>query len=181
MYLRENIDSQIKKGNLKKEFTESHLLEIREYHLRLEKYQNETVKKIDDIFKEIINSLKKRKTNLITDLLEKFKCERENILENENNWVDKQEISEKLIILSKDSDDINLLFHSKFVMEGIRKINERLQFKEIKVFNDVDPSLQIDRKGGSHHQQVILSQEEIVHYLSKYVTIREPNILEYKA
>ena len=45
-YLRESIKDSMKKGLLKKEFSESHLLEIREYSLRLDKYRNDTIKKI---------------------------------------------------------------------------------------------------------------------------------------
>ncbi len=183
MYLRNSIDGQIKKGTLKKEFTETHLLEIREYHLRVEKYKNDTVKKIDEIFKEIITTLKRRKNELISEILDKFTSESELIVNEENNWTDKQEISERLISLSKDSDDQNLLVNSKFIMDGIRRLNEGLSFKEIKVYNDLDSSLTIDRKGANNQQltPIILSQEEIVHYLSKYLIIRDPNILEFKA
>ena len=183
MYLRNSIDGQIKKGTLKKEFTETHLLEIREYHLRVEKYKNDTVKKIDEIFKEIITTLKRRKNELISEILDKFTSERELIVNEENSWTDKQDISERLISLSKDSDDQNLLVNSKFIMDGIRRLNESLSFKEIKVYNDLDSSLTIDRKAANNQQltPIILSQEEIVHYLSKYLIIREPNILEFKA
>jgi hypothetical protein len=183
MYLRNSIDGQIKKGTLKKEFTETHLLEIREYHLRVEKYKNETVKKIDEIFKEIITTLKKRKNELISEILDKFTLEKELIIGEENNWVEKQEISDRLISLSKDSDDQNMLVNSKFIMDGIRRLNEKLSFKEIKVYNDLDPSLIIDRKGSNNQQltPMILSQEEVVHYLGKYLVINDPNILEFKS
>ena len=43
-HLRENIRHELNKGTLKKEFTESNLLDIREYSLRLEKYKNDTIK-----------------------------------------------------------------------------------------------------------------------------------------
>jgi hypothetical protein len=183
MYLRDCVDSQIKRGTLKKEFSETHLLEIREYHLRLEKFKNDTVKKIDEIFKEIITTLKKRKNELITETLERFTNERELILNEENSWTDKQEISERLIALSSDSDDQNILVNAKFIMEGMRKLNDKLTFKEIKVYNNIDTSLTIDRRGTNNQQltPLVLSHEEIVYYLSKYLTIEEPNILEFKA
>lgn len=178
-YLRDHINSQMKKGSLKKEHTETHLLEIREYHLRMEKFKNDTVKKIDEIFKEIINTLKKRKNELITDVLEKFTNERDKIIYEENGWTDKQEISERLLYLMNDHDDQNILFNSKFIMDGIRKINENLTFKEIKVYNDLDTSLVIDIKTNTN--QTVLSHEEVIYYLSKYMNICEPNILEFKA
>jgi hypothetical protein len=177
-YLRDNIHLQLKRGTLKKEFSESHLLEIREYHLRMEKYKNDTVKKVDEIFKEIITTLKKRKNELITDILEKFTNERDKILGEENLWIDKQDISERLLSLMNDPDDQNILVNSKFIMGGIRKINEKLSFKEIKVYNDLDTSLTVEKVG---MQNITLSHEEIIYYLSKYLTIADPNILEFKA
>lgn len=174
MFLRECINSQMKKGTLKKEFSESHLLEIREYHLRLEKFKNETVKKIDECFKQIIATLKKRKNELISEVLDKFNAERDHVMSDESTWIDKQDISERLLSLMNEHNDQNLLMNSKFIMDGIRRLNEKLDFKEIKIHNDLDTSMQI---AGN----MTLSLEEILHYFSKYLNVVEPNVLEYKA
>ena len=79
-------NSKIFIGTLKKEFTETQLLEIREYHLRLEKYKSETIKKIDESFREIINTLKKRKNEIISEALDKFNLEKEKVLKEEDKW-----------------------------------------------------------------------------------------------
>jgi hypothetical protein len=178
-YLRDSVDFQIKKGNLKKEYTDGHLLEIREYHLRVDKFKNDTVKKIDELFKEITNALKIRKNEIITEILEKFTEEKNLIQAEENKWNDKQFTADRLLSLSRDKDDQNLLKNSKEIMDGIRILNEKISFKEIKVYNNIDTSLPIKREGTLH--PLILSHEEIVHYLSHYLTICEPNILEYKS
>jgi hypothetical protein len=175
MFIRESIHSEIKKGLLKKEFCETHLLEIREYHLRLEKYKSETVKKIDDIFKELIRTLKNRKNELISEVLEKFNEERDKIAADEAYWSEKQDISEKLLSIMNDRDDTKLLMNSKFILDGLRRLNEDLCFKEIRVYNDLDTTLRID-KGN-----ISLSHEEIADYLSKYLEICDPNVLEYKS
>ena len=86
VYLRDTIAKELKKGTLKKDYTESHVLEIREYHLKLEKFKNDTIKKIDDIFKELINTLKSRKTVLINNLTTKFSEEKQKVLKDENKW-----------------------------------------------------------------------------------------------
>jgi len=65
-------------------------------------------------------------------------------------------------------------------MEGIRKLNERLNFKEIKVYNDLNTNLIVERKEPTM-EPVVLSQEELLFYLSQYLTVDEPNILEFKA
>jgi hypothetical protein len=177
-FLREKVNEQLKKGTLKKEFTETQLLEIREYNLRLEKFKNDTVKKVDDLFKEMVSTLKKRKSELITDILNKFTQEKNKILNEELKWKEKQEISERLLSLMNDPDDKQILINSKSTMDGLRKLNEKLSFKEIRVFNDLDSSLTIDYNTG---QNITLSHEELTSYLSQYMNIAEPNILEFKA
>ena len=86
VYLRDIIAKELKRGTLRKDYTESHVLEIREYHLKLEKFKNDTIKKIDDIFKDLINTLKARRDNLIGNLSEKFNEEKLRVLRDENKW-----------------------------------------------------------------------------------------------
>lgn len=154
------------------------MLEIREYHLRLEKFKNETVKKIDDTFKHLITTLKKRKNELISDVLEKFSLEKEKVLKEENQWTDKQEISERLLGLMSEQDEQNILMNSKFILSGLRSINDPVDFKKIQIFNDLDTSLHINKTNG---EDIKLNLEEIIYYFSNYLNIRTPNVLEYKA
>jgi hypothetical protein len=181
MFIRNQINGEIKKGLLKKDFCETHLLEIREYHLRLEKYKSDIVKKIDESFKEIIKTLKARKNELISDIIEKFKNEKERISGEEDKWNFKQDVSEKLLAFMNDRDDRNVLTNSKQILEGIRNLHESLSFKQIKVHNNLDTNLYIDKEDEKGSTQVTLSLEELVHYLSNYMTICEPNVLEYKS
>ena len=71
-YLRNSIKHNSDKGLLKKEFAETRLLEIREYGLRLERLRNETIKLIEKSFNEIISVVKKRKTVLMTEIIDYF-------------------------------------------------------------------------------------------------------------
>jgi hypothetical protein len=143
--LRDNINGSIKKGFLKKEFSESHLLEIREYQLRMDKYKNETVKKIDESFNSIIHSIKERKEKVIEEVVGKFKAEINKIVSQEQRWKEKQEISERLLALMNDADDRNILNNSKYIMDGIVYLNEPLSFKEIHVNNDIETFMIINR------------------------------------
>lgn len=179
-YVRECIHNELKKGKLKKDFTENQLLEIREYSLRMEKFKNETVKKIENTFREIINVLKSRRNALIDEILEKFSSEKEKIAIEEQNWNNKQDVSEKLLQIMNDRDDRAILTNSRFVMDGIRLLNEKLDFKEIRVFNDLDTNLTIP-DSEDEDKQITLNLEQIIALLSNYLTICDPNILEFKA
>ena len=173
-YLKDSIKAAIGKGLLKKEFSEKHLLEIREYGLRLEKCKNDTIKKIEDCFNAIISTLKKRKNDVMTELIDKFGTEKEQIQIDEDNWISKQEKSIEILQLSKDSNDANLLLNAKFIMDSLRLLNMEPEYREVKLFNVVDTSLELD-------STITLSYEEIIHYLKDYLTIEEPNILEFKS
>lgn len=166
---------------MKKEYSEGSILEIREYSLKLEKYKNETVKKIDDAFKKLINLLKDRKGNISNEILEKFSQEKEKVLFQEGRWIEKQDISERLLNLLSDKNSANLLINSKYIMEGIRTLNEKLEFKEMKVYNDLDTSLNFSKEINKQDINITLRVEDICSYFSEYINIKDPNVLEYKA
>lgn len=184
MYIRNEIDNQMFKGILKKEYCETHVLEIREYCLQMEKYKAETVKKIEDLFKGLITALKQRKSQLINEILEKFIAEKEKINVAEEQWSEKQEISQRLSGILKEANNSNVLVNSKFIMEGLRRLNEKLQFNELQVFNDIDTSLVIeDRKDeeGNTYPRCEIDLEQIIEALQNFLSLGEPNVLEYKS
>ena len=173
-YLLQSIEQNINKGLLKKEFAETRLLEIREYGLRLERLRTETVKLIEKSFNEIISAIKKRKTVLMTEIIDYFSAEKDKVSKDENKWIENQKIAEKIVALAKDSNDANILLNAKFIMDSIKELENKPVYKEVRIKNVVDPSLKLD-------DEVTLSYEEILYYLSRYMTILEPNILEFNS
>lgn len=171
-YLREAIKGSIDKNMLRPDFCEHHLLEIREYSLRLDKYRNDAIKKIEDNFGEIIQTIKKRKNEFLSDLIEKFREESEKIQADEHKWLDLQEKGKKVLDLSKNPYDGDILLNAKFVMDTLRELKNDTKFKSAKIYSAVDTSLPLD-------ENTVLSYEQILHYLKTYFTIEEPNILEF--
>ena len=159
---------------MKREYCESHLLEIREYSHRMDKLRNETIKKIEDDFNTLIKALKNRKTVLMTELLDIFSKESEEIENDESKWTVNQDVSDKVLSLSKDPNDSTLLLNAKFIMDVIKDLNVDEQFKEIKIFNVIDTSLTLS-------PNTVLSYEEILFHLKNFMTILEPNNLEFRA
>ena len=159
---------------MKREFCESHLLEIREYSHRMDKLRNETIKKIEDDFNTLIKALKNRKTVLMTELLDIFSKESEEIENDESKWTVNQDVSDKVLSLSKDPNDATILLNAKFIMDVIKDLNVDEQFKEIKIFNVIDTSLTLS-------PNTVLSYEEILFHLKNFMTILEPNNLEFRA
>ena len=159
---------------MKREYCESHLLEIREYSHRMDKLRNETIKKIEDDFNTLIKALKNRKTVLMTELLDIYSKESEEIENDESKWNINQDVSDKVLTLSKDPNDSTLLLNAKFIMDVIKDLNVDEQFKEIKIFNVIDTSLTLS-------PNTVLSYEEILFHLKNFMTILEPNNLEFRA
>ncbi len=173
-YLLDSIKANQDKGLLKKEFAETRLLEIREYGLRLERLRNETMKLIENSFNEIISVVKKRKTVLMTEIIDYFSEEKEKVNADEKKWLDNQKIAEKIVALAKDSNDAKILLNAKFITDSLKELENKPEYRETKLLNVVDPSLHLD-------EEVTLSYEEILYYLSNYMTILEPNILEFNS
>ncbi len=159
---------------MKREYCESHLLEIREYSHRMDKLRNETIKKIEDDFNTLIKALKNRKTVLMTELLDIYSKESEEIENDESKWSINQDVSDKVLSLSKDPNDSTLLLNAKFIMDVIKDLNVDEQFKEIKIFNVIDTSLTLS-------PNTVLSYEEILFHLKNFMSISEPNNLEFRA
>ena len=173
-YLLDSIKANQDKGLLKKEFAETRLLEIREYGLRLERLRNETMKLIENSFNEIISVVKKRKTVLMTEIIDYFSEEKEKVNADEKKWLDNQKIAEKIVALAKDSNDAKILLNAKFITDSLKELENKPEYRETKLLNVVDASLHLD-------EEVTLSYEEILYYLSNYMTILEPNILEFNS
>ena len=173
-FLRDSIKENSDKGLLKKEFAETRLLEIREYELRLEKLRTETIKLIEKSFNGIISVVKKRKTVLMSEIIDYFGEEKEKVNADEKKWLENQKIAEKIVALAKDADDGKILKNAKFICDSLKELEEKPTFRETKLLNVVDSSLHLD-------EEVTLSYEEILHYLGQYMEILEPNLLEFNS
>ncbi|MCQ2818458.1 MAG: hypothetical protein MJ252_14415 [archaeon] len=173
-FLRNAIKETMKKNLLKPEFCERRLVEIREYSLRLDKYRDETIKKIDECFGQVLSSLKKRKTEFLSEVVEKFKEEKEKIIEDEKKWLDLQEMGQKVLEISRSPNDAEILQNAKYVMDTLRLLDNGTEVKNTKLYNAIENSLTLDNS-------TVLSYEQLLHYLRKYFSLEEPNLLEFSS
>ena len=183
MYIRKSIDNQLVKGVLKKEFSEEKLLKIKENGLIMEKEKAETVKKIEAIFKGITDTLRNRKEFLINEINNKFDEERQKIDSAENEWSYKLDLSEKLNQFLNDKNDAFVLANTKFIMDGLRKLNEKITFNELNVYNNIDTSLKVDNIQDENEQPIIqeFTLDDLIEGFSNYISIGQPNFINYKA
>ena len=182
MYLRKAIDEQIFRGVFKKEFCETKMLKIKENRLLMEKAKAETIQKIEECFRGIIQALIARKNVLIQEILQKFDVEKQKIENADNDWGVKQDICEKLLDFFDEKNDSYILANSKFIMEGLRKLNEPISFNELDVYNNIDNSLiinTVNQNGEEENKE--FAMEDLLEAFSEYITIGKPNLLQYKA
>lgn len=204
MYIRRAIDNAMQKGLLKKEFTESKVLSIRENGLIVEKTRTDTVREIEEKFKKIAKTLKERRDFLINEINIKFEMQKQKIDEAESDWCCKEDVSKKLSQLLEDKNDALLLANSKFILDGLRKITEKVDFCELEIYNNIDTNLVVDyppritrdedtkeNKSCSKYESTesalnegvkkVYSLEDIVKAIDGYMKISPPKVLSYKA
>ena len=210
MFIRREIDNGMFKGLLKKETSETKILTIRENGLIIEKSKTETVQKLEATFKGIVHCLKARRDFLINEINQKFNEQRQKIEDAESDWCCKEDITEKMLQFYNDKNDSFLLTNSKFIMEGLRKINEKLTFTELEVYNNIGTDLIIElplksindendiksqnptqgnnietegsaSNNGEQGKTKIYSLDDIIEAFSNYMTLGPPNVLNYKA
>ena len=70
--------------------------------------------------------------------------QRQKIEDAEGDWCCKEDIIEKMGQFYSDKNDTFLLSNSKFIMEGLRKMNEKLTFTELEIYNNIGTDLIID-------------------------------------
>ena len=66
-------------------------------------------------------------------------------------------------------------------MEGLRTLKEKLEFKQLKVFNDLDYTLNFVKELDRQDTTISLSIDEIMSSFSEYLNLNNPKVLEYKA
>ena len=91
-----------------------------------------------------MHCLKARRDFLINEINQKFNEQRQKIDDAEGDWCCKEDIIEKMGQFYNDKNDTFLLSNSKFIMEGLRKMNEKLSFTELEIYNNIGTDLIID-------------------------------------
>ena len=70
--IKDRMNSSIKSGILRSDYTQSNLVQIRQAKLQLEKNRNKMLKECDEAFQGIVRVLKDRKQQMILQLEDYF-------------------------------------------------------------------------------------------------------------
>ena len=116
--LRARINAAAKEGVLKFERTESILLDIRHAKLSLEENQETVLRQAERYYDDLIATLKARRGHFLDELRSHFQTQIDSIDEFEDEWVRKQELSQKILKLQTSDDDMKLMEESTNVVEG---------------------------------------------------------------
>jgi ElaB/YqjD/DUF883 family membrane-anchored ribosome-binding protein len=116
--LRTRINNSARDGLLKFDKTESVLLDIRHAKLSLEENAEAVLSKSEKLFDDLIATLKSRKVKFLDELREHFSGQIENIDRSEEEWLQKQEMSQKILKLQTSNDDLKLMEEAGAVIEG---------------------------------------------------------------
>jgi hypothetical protein len=92
-----------------------------------------------------MKDLKKIKTVLMIELLDFFSKDNEFIYNEENKWNIYQDVSYNVLFLSQNNNDLNVIIKAKCIMEVLKDFNVDDQFKEIKIYNVINPELKLNQ------------------------------------
>lgn len=116
--IRSRINSSAKEGLLKFEKTQSILLDIRHAKLSIEQNAKEIIEASETYFDELILTLKQRKTKFLQELRGYFESQVEEIDRKEDEWLRKQEISQRILKLQTSKDDVKLMEEAEKTIQG---------------------------------------------------------------
>ncbi len=197
--LRTELYSQLERGKLKVEYTESVLLDIRQAILTCDQMKNKLVNGINESFTKLIKSIKARKAELLGEIDKYFEAERTKIVANEEVWKQKQKLCQDLLRLNNSTaTDAELLQNSRYVFESIGKLNEPIKFQEMKLINSLNDSLIISAAAVKYVEpkeqkeppededeqkpkDIDINLHELILMLGRYMEISEYKSLQYKA
>lgn len=165
------------------------LLDVRQAIVACDQSKNKVLKDSDSLFNQLIRILKDRKTEFITFADSYFKKERETLVENEEKWKEKQLICEELLKLNAaDNGDEALLRNSRFIVEGLERLDEPVAFSQIKLINSLDTSLHTSSLQNSAKGQNVqipampdITSTQLTQLLKKYIEVGEYKTLQYRS
>ena len=137
LIIRKKIDQAISNQILSNEVLCNYILKLKTRKLSLLKSREITEDKLKNTIHSIIDTLLLRKKNLIDEINQKFD-ESQNILKKaENNWRQKEKIIYEINKLYEQKNKNNLFLYTKFIMGGIKLLDQKITRKKLEIFNNL--------------------------------------------
>lgn len=204
--LRGELYTQLERGKLKVEYTESVLLDIRQAVLTCDQMKNKLVNSINESFTKVMKAFKDRKGMLLAEIDKYFEIEREKIISHEANWKHKQQLTQELLRLnSSERAEAEILQQSKFIVDSIAKINEPIKFQEMKLINSLNDNItipsavikfveqatgktEVPKSQGTDAddeeqkpKDVAITLHQLLSFTKEFMTVSEYKSIQYKA
>ncbi|KAL4488941.1 hypothetical protein ABPG72_005728 [Tetrahymena utriculariae] len=170
--LRAKLSEAKDQNILQYERTENILLDIRHTKIECEEKKAQIMKEVELTFSNVIKVLKQRKEDVISELVEHFNQQIEQVYEQESKWVEKQETGAELANLLKEENDLVLIQKSNLILKGIESLKESQQYKQVKILNTLDTNFKASKLDSSI--------KEFLRDLEKFVVKGEVITIQYK-
>lgn len=82
-------------------------------------------------FDELISTLKARKTKFMDELRGHFNEQIEAIDHSEEEWLEKQEVSQRILKLQTSKDDLKLMEEAGPIITGLENLAKPVEYREI--------------------------------------------------
>jgi len=157
---RKKLDEAGRLGLLKVDKTETVLLDIRQTKLTCEEAKVKVLREVEETFTNLIKKLKERKTLVVQQVEEHFAFQSTKIQEQEQKWIEKQELSVELLKFAKSNNEAKIVKNGRQIIQGIDCLNEPLAFHTAQVLNSVDLSFKtVEKKKDLHPEEFLRALE----------------------
>lgn len=136
--IREKIDKTNKAGKLGPDYSERFLLDIRDSKIKVQKAQTNAMNQVHESFKNIIRTLKNRRSEIEDSICDHFNQELEVVDTDEKIWEEKQVLGKKMLEFSNSPQDEVLLCNSFMILSALDALNEGVKFKNLNLLTSMD-------------------------------------------
>lgn len=144
--IKEAMGKATRQGKLAASHSQRFLLDVRDAKIKVLQSQEVVKEQIEVTFKSLINTLKRSKEKLEDHIFTHFQQESNSIEQEEQIWLEKQNLGKSILEYSNDPNDENLLQNSLFIFNSIDILNENPSNQDINLINSVDLTAEIAEK-----------------------------------
>jgi hypothetical protein len=97
-------------------------------------------------FDELISTLKTRKAKFLEELRGHFSEQIESIDRSEEEWLEKQEVSQRILKLQTSKDDLKLMEEAGDIITGLEALAKPVDYREIRLLESVESELALGKQ-----------------------------------
>ena len=173
--IRKHIADLKTNGKLNPRYPDRFLLDIRGHLEKTRKLQSGIKAEANEKFSDLIQALRRRKLQLIEEVKANFATKNEFLKEEEEKWVEKDSIAKMLLSHSSTDDDAEIVKNSLDIVNGIRKLGEDSQVKDVEFLSSINSSIKLENRSET------IEFSELLQHLENYSQFGQTTNMQFNS